>query len=168
MHSRGVATSIGPRDADLGRVAQVTARADVFPRTAARAWVEPPVPGASSDLSAVARAWHGLVDELGGDERAVRQFATIWLELLSRRLASCRRALVSGDDDTARVRLLTLHSSAVMLGLDRFAQITWRCQQVLGETSQDARELAREMIAEAQVAAGLVRTVLDQDRWSKR
>ncbi|WP_402468701.1 hypothetical protein [Isoptericola aurantiacus] len=165
-------SSTEPRGARTDRDAQVTARADVFPRTPARALVETSALSSSRDLMTVALTWHELADELGGDERAVQRFATIWLDLLPRRLSSCRRALVSGDDDTSRVRLLTLHSSAVMLGLEKFAEITWRCQAMLGATSADdaetSRYLARDMIAEAQVAAGLVRTVLTQAPWSRR
>jgi len=162
-----VTDSIEARGAEQDRDIEVMARAAVFPRTAARASVDHQ-PG---DLMTVARAWHDLVEDLEGDERAVERFATIWLDLLPRRLAACRRALVAGDDDTARVRLLTLHSSAAMLGLDRFAKIAWRCQDALDASAtgtSSARHLARDMIAEAQVSAGLVRTVLSQARWSKR
>ncbi|GAA1981014.1 hypothetical protein GCM10009718_17470 [Isoptericola halotolerans] len=124
-------------------------------------------------VAAVARAWQGLVDELEGDESAVDRFASIWLELLPRRLTSCRNALARGDREAARVRLLTLHSSAVMLGLDDFAQAAWRCQAALDEGRGDddvasARSLARDVMDEAQTAAALVRAALGQGRWSKR
>ncbi|WP_407319976.1 Hpt domain-containing protein [Isoptericola halotolerans] len=124
-------------------------------------------------VAAVARAWQDLVDELDGDEAAVDRFATIWLELLPRRLTSCRRALARGDRESARVRLLTLRSSAVMLGLDDFARTAWRCQAALDEVRGDddvtsARSLARDLVDEAQTAAALVRAALGQARWSKR
>lgn len=124
-------------------------------------------------VASVARAWQDLVDELDGDESAVDRFATIWLELLPRRLTSCRRALARGDRESARVRLLTLHSSAVMLGLDDFARAARRCQVALDEVRGDddetsARCLARGLVDEAQTAAALVRAALGQARWSKR
>jgi HPt (histidine-containing phosphotransfer) domain-containing protein len=124
-------------------------------------------------VAAVARAWQDLVDELDGDAPAVDRFATIWLELLPRRLTSCRRALARDDREAARVRLLTLHSSAVMLGLDEFARTAWRCQAALDEDRGDddaasARALARTLMDEAQTAATLVRAALGQGRWSKR
>ena len=124
-------------------------------------------------VAAVARAWQDLIDELDGDEAAVDRFATIWLELLPRRLTSCRRALARGDREPARVRLLTLHSSAVMLGLDDFARTAWRCQAALDEVRGDddvtsARSVARDLVEEAQSAAALVRAALGQARWSKR
>ncbi|WP_278235945.1 hypothetical protein [Isoptericola sp. AK164] len=168
-------TSTETRGSDSDPAAQVTDDGTAaVPRAAVpsvREQTDPP--GTTAEVVAVARAWHELVAELDGDERAVERFATIWLQLLPRRLAACRRALVSGEDDAARVRLLTLHSSAVMLGLDRLAEVTWRCQSALDQPTaadddRSARCQGREVIAEAQSAAGLVRAALGHARWSKR
>ncbi|MCK0116068.1 hypothetical protein BCE75_101124 [Isoptericola sp. CG 20/1183] len=122
-------------------------------------------------LAAVARAWQDLIDGLEGDAPAVDRFATIWLELLPRRLTSCRRALARGDGELARVRLLSLHSSAVMLGLEDLARSTARCQAALDEDDpglETARALARDVMVDAQEAAALVSAALGQGRWSKR
>ena len=119
----------------------------------------------------MARAWQNLIDSLEGDERAVDRFATIWLELLPRRLTSCRRALARGDDEVARVRLLSLHSSAVMLGLEELARSTERCRVALDQGDVGvvwAGALARDVLTDAHAAAALVSTALGQARWSKR
>src|SRR5690606_8317072 len=118
-----------------------------------------------------ARAWQDLIDQLEGNGPAVDRFATIWLELLPRRLTSCRRALVRGDGDLARTRLLSLHGSAVMLGLEDLAYSTARCRAALDagdDGLESARVLAREVMIDAQMAAALVSTALAQCRWSKR
>ncbi|MFE6967994.1 hypothetical protein [Isoptericola sp. NPDC057653] len=114
-------------------------------------------------------AWEQLAADLHGDRAALVGFATSWIRLVPRRTEGLAAALREGDADAARGLLLTLRSTATMLGVGDLVDAATHALAALGAGGTDGAWDHLEAVASAaDTGAIVIAGMIAQEGWSNR
>ncbi|MFC8596923.1 MULTISPECIES: hypothetical protein [unclassified Isoptericola] len=114
-------------------------------------------------------AWEQLAADLHGDRAALVGFATSWIRLLPGRTAALGDALRDRNLDAAHDLLLTLRSTATMLGVADLATAATQALEALGSGGVDAGwDHLEAVAAAADAGAVVIAGLIAQEGWSNR